>query len=37
MGKSAGTPVILIRGYHYKPSSDPAASIIRPAVEDLFR
>ena len=37
MGKSAGTPVILIRGYRYKPSSDPAASIIRPAVEDLFR
>jgi coenzyme F420-0:L-glutamate ligase / coenzyme F420-1:gamma-L-glutamate ligase len=37
MRKSAGSPVILIRGYRYKPSSDPAASIIRPAVEDLFR
>jgi len=37
MRKSAGSPVILIRGYRYKPSSDAAASIIRPAVEDLFR
>ena len=37
MGKSEGSPVILIRGYRYKPSSEPAASIIRPAVEDLFR
>jgi coenzyme F420-0:L-glutamate ligase/coenzyme F420-1:gamma-L-glutamate ligase len=37
MRKSAGSPVILIRGYRYKPSSDPAATIIRPAVEDLFR
>src|SRR6266850_1850682 len=37
MGKSEGSPVILIRGYRYKPSSEPAARIIRPAVEDLFR
>jgi len=37
MRKSEGSPVILIRGYRYKPSSDPAASIIRPAAEDLFR
>jgi coenzyme F420-0:L-glutamate ligase / coenzyme F420-1:gamma-L-glutamate ligase len=37
MGKSEGAPVILIRGYRYKPSSEPAASIIRPAAEDLFR
>lgn len=37
MRKSAGSPVILIRGYRYKPSSDAAASIIRPAIEDLFR
>jgi len=37
MGKSEGSPVILIRGYRYKPSSQPAASIIRPAAEDLFR
>jgi len=37
MGKSEGWPVILIRGYRYKPSSEPAARIIRPAAEDLFR
>ena len=37
MRKSEGFPVILIRGYRYKPSSEPAASIIRPAAEDLFR
>jgi coenzyme F420-0:L-glutamate ligase/coenzyme F420-1:gamma-L-glutamate ligase len=37
MRKSEGSPVILIRGYRYKPSSDPAAKIIRPAAEDLFR
>jgi len=37
MAKSAGFPVVLIRGYRYKPSAEPAASIIRPADEDLFR
>jgi len=37
MGKSQGCPVILIRGYRYKPASEPAARIIRPADEDLFR
>jgi coenzyme F420-0:L-glutamate ligase/coenzyme F420-1:gamma-L-glutamate ligase len=37
MGKSEGSPVILIRGYRYKPSTEPATSIIRPAAEDLFR
>jgi coenzyme F420-0:L-glutamate ligase/coenzyme F420-1:gamma-L-glutamate ligase len=37
MRKSEGSPVILIRGYRFKPSSDRAASIIRPAAEDLFR
>ncbi len=37
MGKSEGSPVVLIRGYRYKPSSEPAARIIRPAAEDLFR
>jgi len=37
MRKSAGSPTILIRGYRYKPSSDPATNIIRPAEEDLFR
>jgi coenzyme F420-0:L-glutamate ligase/coenzyme F420-1:gamma-L-glutamate ligase len=37
MGKSQGCPVILIRGYRYKSASEPAARIIRPAAEDLFR
>jgi coenzyme F420-0:L-glutamate ligase/coenzyme F420-1:gamma-L-glutamate ligase len=37
MGKAAGTPVVVIRGYHYRFVQDPAARIIRPAVEDLFR
>lgn len=37
MDKSKGTPVVLIRGYRYKPSFELAARIIRPAAEDLFR
>lgn len=37
MGKSEGTPAVMIRGYRYKPASERAASIIRPAEEDLFR
>ena len=37
MGKTAGTPVVLIRGYRYQASADAAAQIIRPASEDLFR
>ena len=37
MAKSEGFPVVLIRGYRYKPSADPATCIIRPAAEDLFR
>jgi coenzyme F420-0:L-glutamate ligase/coenzyme F420-1:gamma-L-glutamate ligase len=37
MVKSAATPAILIRGYHYHPANNPAARIIRPAREDLFR
>jgi len=37
MGKSAGTPVVVIRGYRYRFAQDPAARIIRPAGEDLFR
>jgi coenzyme F420-0:L-glutamate ligase/coenzyme F420-1:gamma-L-glutamate ligase len=37
MGKSEGMPVVLIHGYRYKPASEPAASLIRPAAEDLFR
>jgi coenzyme F420-0:L-glutamate ligase/coenzyme F420-1:gamma-L-glutamate ligase len=37
MDKAKGSPVVLIRGYHYKPCFEPAARIIRPAAEDLFR
>jgi coenzyme F420-0:L-glutamate ligase/coenzyme F420-1:gamma-L-glutamate ligase len=37
MGKAEGVPAVLIRGYRYKPASENAASIIRPAAEDLFR
>src|SRR5229473_2873308 len=37
MDKSKGSPVVLIRGYRYKPAFEPAARIIRPAAEDLFR
>lgn len=37
MGKSEGIPVVIIRGYSYKPASEKAASIIRPASDDLFR
>jgi coenzyme F420-0:L-glutamate ligase/coenzyme F420-1:gamma-L-glutamate ligase len=37
MGKSEGFPVILIRGYRYKRVSEPAARIVRPPAEDLFR
>jgi coenzyme F420-0:L-glutamate ligase/coenzyme F420-1:gamma-L-glutamate ligase len=37
MGKSEGMPVVVIRGYRYKAKSEPAASIIRPSAEDLFR
>ena len=37
MAKSEGFPVVLIRGYRYKPSTEPATRIVRPAAEDLFR
>lgn len=37
MGKAAGTPAVLIRGYQFQPAQDSAARIIRPAHEDLFR
>jgi len=37
MEKSKGSPVVLIRGYRYKPRFEPATRIIRPADEDLFR
>jgi coenzyme F420-0:L-glutamate ligase / coenzyme F420-1:gamma-L-glutamate ligase len=37
MRKSAGTPIVVIRGYRYRPVEAPAARIIRPAKDDLFR
>jgi coenzyme F420-0:L-glutamate ligase/coenzyme F420-1:gamma-L-glutamate ligase len=37
MGKAAGIPAVIVRGYRYRPTLDPAARIIRPAKEDLFR
>jgi coenzyme F420-0:L-glutamate ligase / coenzyme F420-1:gamma-L-glutamate ligase len=37
MDKSAGAPIVLIRGYGHHFVNDPAARIIRPASEDLFR
>jgi coenzyme F420-0:L-glutamate ligase/coenzyme F420-1:gamma-L-glutamate ligase len=37
MGKREGIPVVIIRGYEYRPTQAPATKIIRPAHEDLFR
>lgn len=37
MGKAAGIPAVIVRGYRYRPVLDPAARILRPANEDLFR
>ncbi|MBZ5541873.1 MAG: coenzyme F420-0:L-glutamate ligase [Acidobacteriia bacterium] len=37
MGKAEGVPAVVIRGYPFAPASEPAAKIIRPAREDLFR
>jgi coenzyme F420-0:L-glutamate ligase / coenzyme F420-1:gamma-L-glutamate ligase len=37
MRKAGGTPVVVIRGYDFRPTRDHAASIVRPAAEDLFR
>jgi coenzyme F420-0:L-glutamate ligase/coenzyme F420-1:gamma-L-glutamate ligase len=37
MGKREGLPAVIIRGYKYRPAQEPAAKIIRPAREDLFR
>jgi coenzyme F420-0:L-glutamate ligase/coenzyme F420-1:gamma-L-glutamate ligase len=37
MDKSAGNPIVVIRGYRHRFVHDPAARIIRPANEDLFR
>lgn len=37
MPKRDGIPVVIIRGYRYRPVIEPASRIIRPANEDLFR
>lgn len=37
MRKAEGLPVVIVRGYRYSPSTEPATRIIRPAHEDLFR
>ena len=37
MAKAGGLPAVIIRGYRYRRALDPAARIIRPASEDLFR
>jgi coenzyme F420-0:L-glutamate ligase/coenzyme F420-1:gamma-L-glutamate ligase len=37
MGKSDGTPVVIVRNYSYRPRNDRAARIVRPPDEDLFR
>ena len=37
MGKRDGVPVVIVRGYKYRPAQVPATKIIRPAHEDLFR
>ena len=37
MAKTSGTPVIVIRGYRYRPRQERASQIIRAADEDLFR
>jgi len=37
MGKQEGVPVVIVRGYTYRPAQVPATKIILPAHEDLFR
>jgi coenzyme F420-0:L-glutamate ligase / coenzyme F420-1:gamma-L-glutamate ligase len=37
MGKAEGIPAVIVRGYRYRAVLQPAARIIRPANEDLFR
>lgn len=37
MGKADGIPAAIIRGYAYRRGEEPAARILRPAEEDLFR
>jgi coenzyme F420-0:L-glutamate ligase/coenzyme F420-1:gamma-L-glutamate ligase len=37
MGKAEGIPAVIIRGFGYRRKNEPAATILRPAEEDLFR
>ncbi len=37
MGKAEGIPAVIIRGFGYRRKNEPAAKILRPAGEDLFR
>lgn len=37
MGKAAGRPAVILRGFAYPRVFEPAAAILRPAGEDLFR
>ena len=37
MAKAGGIPAVIVRGYRYRRALDPAARIMRPASEDLFR
>jgi F420-0:gamma-glutamyl ligase len=37
MLKAAAIPAVIVRGYRYRFTEDPASRIIRPANEDLFR
>jgi coenzyme F420-0:L-glutamate ligase/coenzyme F420-1:gamma-L-glutamate ligase len=37
MGKADGVPAVIVRGYRHRSVIEPAARIIRPAKEDLFR
>ena len=37
MGKTAGVPAVIVRGYRWRPASESATRMIRPAAEDLFR
>jgi coenzyme F420-0:L-glutamate ligase/coenzyme F420-1:gamma-L-glutamate ligase len=37
MGKTRKVPVVIVRGYRYRPGNDGARRLIRPEKEDLFR
>ncbi|MFQ5353187.1 MAG: coenzyme F420-0:L-glutamate ligase, partial [Candidatus Binatia bacterium] len=37
VGKNEGIPAVLVRGYCYAGSEEPASRLIRPAADDLFR